>query len=193
MSHAARSRGLKSFERLYRHDPDPWQFASSAYERGRYGAMLHALGRTHYDTAFEPGCSIGEFTALIAPRCARVLASDVSQTAVEAARRRCAAFPHVAISRGVLPVDIPCESLDLIIFSEIGYYFSKADLHALGLSLFQHLRSGGEFLAVHWLGHSEDHALHGDEAARTLGEAIRSKAWKSERHEGFRIDLWSRA
>ena len=58
------------FEALYRADPDPWRFASSTYEQGRYATLLRALQRDHYEYAFEPGCSIGEFTALLAPRCA---------------------------------------------------------------------------------------------------------------------------
>jgi hypothetical protein len=48
-------------------------------------------------TPFEPGCSVGELTALLAPRCDRLLATDAFQTAVERARQRCAEFGNARI------------------------------------------------------------------------------------------------
>jgi SAM-dependent methyltransferase len=185
-----------AFERRYQLDPDPWNFAHSAYEQERYAIMLRTLGRAQYETAYEPGCSIGEFTALLAPRCQRILASDVSPSAVAAARKRCAAHAHVDITLGALPDQIAAGRFDLIVFSELGYYFSEPQLRQIGASLYERLLPAGELMAVHWLGDSPDHVLHGNVAARILGDCLTS--YQATEHierieAGFRVDLWRRA
>jgi hypothetical protein len=58
--------------------------------------------------------------------------------------------------------------------------------------LARRLVPGGEFVAVHWRGQSEDHVLHGD-AVHAIVEATLEKgcAWlKGERYPEFRLDLW---
>jgi SAM-dependent methyltransferase len=185
-----------AFEHRYQLNPDPWNFARSPYEQERYAIMLRTLGRARYETAYEPGCSIGEFTALLAARCQRVVASDVSPSAVAAARKRCAAHAHVDITVGALPDQIPAGRFDLIVFSELGYYFPESQLQQIGASLYERLLPGGELMAVHWLGHSPDHVLHGNDVARILGDCLSPHpvTKRIERiEEGFRVDLWRRA
>jgi SAM-dependent methyltransferase len=185
-----------AFERRYQLNPDPWNFAHSPYEQERYAIMLRTLGRARYEAAYEPGCSIGEFTALLAARCHRVVASDVSPSAVAAARKRCAAHGHVDITVGALPDQMPVGRFDLIVFSELGYYFPEGQLQQIGASLYERLLPGGELMAVHWLGNSPDHVLHGNDVARILRDCL-SPYPVSERveriEESFRVDLWRRA
>jgi SAM-dependent methyltransferase len=191
VSGSTRESPAEMFEALYRADPDPWRFASSTYEQGRYATLLQALQRDHYEYAFEPGCSIGEFTALLAPRCARLLATDVSATAVGAARQRCRALPQVEISHADLRViDAPGARFDLIVLSEIGYYFAADQLVRIAIGLSNQLLPGGEFLAAHWLGHSTDHVLHGDEVHATLIECMPLAQRRAERHAQYRINSW---
>ncbi|MGL6044624.1 MAG: SAM-dependent methyltransferase, partial [Sandaracinobacteroides sp.] len=57
------------FDALYRDDPDPWRFATSGYEAGKYAATMDALPRGRYGSALEVGCSIGVLTAELARRC----------------------------------------------------------------------------------------------------------------------------
>jgi SAM-dependent methyltransferase len=181
------------FEALYRAHPDPWRFASSTYEQGRYAALLQALAHAHYEYAFEPGCSIGEFTALLAPRCTRLLATDVSATAVNTARERCRALPQVEIRQADLQIeDAPDARFDLIVLSEVGYYFPSHQLAQIAIGLAHQLLPGGEFLAAHWLGHSADHMLHGDAVHATLIECMPLAERRAERHAQFRINSWIR-
>jgi trans-aconitate methyltransferase len=181
------------FEALYRADPDPWRFASSSYEQDRYAALLRALRRDYYEYAFEPGCSIGEFTVLLAPRCARLLATDVSATAVGAARARCRSLTQVKIEEADLQfIGEPRARFDLIVLSEIGYYFPADQLSQIATGLANQLLPGGEFLAAHWLGHSADHVLHGDEVHATLVECMPLAQYHAERHAQYRINSWIR-
>jgi SAM-dependent methyltransferase len=89
----------EAFETMYRQSRDPWNFATSEYERGRYRAILDALLRGSYRRAFEPGCSIGELTARLACRCDRIVATDVAPSAVALARERCRADAAAGLRR----------------------------------------------------------------------------------------------
>jgi hypothetical protein len=42
----------EAFEAMYQNGADPRSFAQSAYERGRYQAILKALGRGRYRRAY---------------------------------------------------------------------------------------------------------------------------------------------
>jgi trans-aconitate methyltransferase len=182
----------EAFERRYRADPDPWHFATSAYERERYEITLKALTRDGYANAFEPGCSIGELTALLATRCDRLLATDVSPTAVEKARQRCAEYDNVRIKCADLRTASLNAPLDLVVLSEVAYYFPVQQLEAIANRLAAALGVGGTLLAVHWLGESVDHILHGDEAHEVLLRALPLQHVTAQRHPGFRIDTWVR-
>jgi hypothetical protein len=99
---------------------------------------------------------------------------------------------NVCIRTGDLSREIPEGPFDLIVFSEIGYYFGHADLAAIAKSLAGTLTADGEFVAVHWLGHSQDHVLHGDEVHQVLVASLGLERIKNDRGPGFRIDTWVR-
>jgi SAM-dependent methyltransferase len=176
---------------MYLMSEDPWQFASSEYERDRYLASLRALGDQRFRRAFEPGCSIGILTAQLAEICDRVEALDISPTAVARARARCKDLPNVQIQCGSLPECVPPGDFDLLIFSEIGYYFSETELRSIATKLVKRVERGGIFLAVHWLGSSGDHVLDGDQVHSVLERVEGLRHLQSERHAGFRLDRWS--
>ncbi len=182
-----------AFESLYRANPDPWNFSASAYERARYRTIVDSLPRPFYARAFEPGCSVGELTAQLAPRCGRVVACDLAPSAVERARRRCAQFDNVSIECADLATQHAAGPFDLVMFSEIGYYFSAAQLGDLARDLAARLARGGDFLAAHWLGTSPDHVLHGDIVHAELLSVLPLTWLGGTRYDGFRIDAWRSA
>ena len=87
----------------------------------------------------------------------------------------------------------PDGTFDLIVFSELGYYFSADRLRAIVGRLEDRLERGGELVAVHWLGQSPDHVLSGDEVHEVLSETLACEWIGGSRHVGFRIDSWRRA
>jgi SAM-dependent methyltransferase len=180
-----------SFETMYAEREDPWEFASSQYEHDRYSATLRALADKRYHRAFEPGCSIGILTAQLARLCGCVDAMDISPTAVARARARCESLPNVRISSGSLPEMIPSGKFDLVVFSEIGYYFTEPQLHFIATKLVKQMSTEGTFLAVHWLGSSSDHLLHGDRVHDVLKATFNCEPVQSERYPGFRLDRWT--
>jgi protein-L-isoaspartate O-methyltransferase len=181
------------FEARYRASSDPWQFASSAYELNRYEATLESLSRVSYRRGFEPGCSVGVLTAALAARVEHLIACDISDTAVAFAKKRCRELSHVEIYQCDAAAAAPDGIFDLMVFSELGYYFSIDRLQAVARQMSDRLEAGGEFVAVHWLGRSADHLLHGDEVHRVLAKTLPCEWISGSRHDGFRIDSWRRA
>jgi len=183
-----------AFEAKYRDSPDPWQFAASPYEQRRYSTLLRSLTQARYSRAFEPGCSVGVLTAALAERCDSLLACDIAPTAVHLARQRCAGFSNVRIDQADLAKSVPPGRFDLIVFSELGYYFSAAVLARIIRALAKRITPGGEFVAVHWRGRSEDHVLEGDAVHAILKATLEQRyTWlKGERYPEFRLDLWQR-
>ena len=180
------------FEEKYRANYDPWKFSSSSYELTRYAEIIRVLEGTTFDSGFEPGCSIGVLTECLADRCRRLLAMDISPTAVAVARQRCAGFPNVAIVEGSLPDDLPVGSFDLIVFSEIGYYFERGVLTRIRDLLIEHLAPEGALIGAHWLGVSADHLLGGDDVHDVLRSSSALRLTASRRYDGFLLESWER-
>ena len=179
-----------AFENRYREHDDPWNYRLSSYERAKYDTTVKALSRERYVSAFEPGCSVGELTAMLAPRCDRLFAIDISPTAVKRARARCGEFNNIRVECMDLRAALPGGPFDLIVLSEVGYYFDVPTLTDLATRLNESLSPGGELIAVHWRGHSPDHILHADEVHRVLSQRLALQPAQEERHPGFRIDTW---
>jgi hypothetical protein len=177
------------FEAKYQQSEDPWHFASNGYELERYAAILRALAPARYRHAFEPACSIGVLTAKLATICDRVEASDISATAVAHASQRCAALGNVTVGCASLSESIPA-SCDLLVFSEIGYYFHPSKLRTILAECITHLEANGTLLACHWLGHSSDHIMSGDETHAIIASMPQIHLEHSERHPDFRLDRW---
>jgi SAM-dependent methyltransferase len=160
------------FEAKYKVDIDPWRFRTSDYERDKYRATIAALTKPHYRRALEVGCAIGVLTALLAPHCDGLLALDGSQTAIAEARRQCPR--NVIFEIACLPDEFPREPFDLILLSEVLYYFSAADLNSVAQLCLDALEPGGEIVLCHWLGET-DYPLTGIEASELLAAAVSPK------------------
>ena len=178
------------FNTLYAANPDPWQFATSDYEREKYAATLAALPRQRYRSGLEVGCSIGVLTHELAPRCERLLALDIADAALETARARCSSLPHVEFRRAAVPDEWPDGTFDLILLSEIVYYLDTSDVRRLADKALSSVVPGGHLLLVHWLGETH-YPLTGDEAAECFIERMRARAEPTHqaRHKAYRLDL----
>lgn len=131
------------FEALYRADADPWNFATSGYERQKYQATLQALPQDRYGRALEIGCSIGVLTDMLASRVNTLLALDVDQTTLDRAAARNAHHSHVRLERRVVPADWPTGSFDLIVLSEVLYFLSPGDVIETAVLACTDLAPGG--------------------------------------------------
>ena len=158
------------FRGVYAASPDPYGLADRWYEARKYHLSVALLPRQRYRAAFEPGCSVGVLTRMLAARCDRLMACDAVPDAVAAARARTAELPGVRVEERVMPRQWPQATFDLIVFSELLYYFDGADLNLLLKLGTGSLRPGGHLLAVHWRHPAPDHPLTGDEVHRALAD-----------------------
>lgn len=137
------------FESLYKENSDPWSFATSWYERRKYALTIASLPMERYSHGLELGCSIGELTHMLAPRCQQLLAVDCATRAVDQARRVVAEYGHVRVEQAALPHDLPDEHFDLIVASEILYYLDAEDFDLMLTGIVERLKPGGDIVAVH--------------------------------------------
>ncbi len=185
---------IDDFERRYQHDPDPWRFATSAYEGRRFDITAACVPEAGFRRGFEPGCAGGELTVRLARRGGQLVSWDGSPTIVGHARRRleAAGVENVELDVGAIPARWPTGRFDLVVLSEIGYYFDHEGLADVVRRVTECLDPGGTLLATHWLGASADHLLSGDEVHATLGAADGLVHVGGGRDPGFRIDWWRR-
>jgi SAM-dependent methyltransferase len=180
------------FERLYTDCADPWSFATSSYEAEKYAASLDVLDSPRYARALEIGCSIGVFTERLARRCDRLLAVDVSATALARARERNAASANVRFERMTLPREFPAGTFDLITLAEVGYYWNDADAESARGAIADALPAGGSLLLVHFLPKVDEYLRDGDDVHERYVRDARFALVHAARRERYRIDLLRR-
>lgn len=181
------------FEDLFAREGDPWGFETSAYEQAKYDDTLAHLPAGSIDRALEVGCANGVLTerlALVAVR--DLVATDVSATALAAARIRCAKRLNVRFLEQRAPREMPAGPFNLLVLSEVVYYWDPADVARLADWVSAGgVAPGGHLLLVHWTGDT-DYPLSADEAVdglrADLGERVEVDV--AERRERYRLDRW---
>lgn len=182
------------FEGIFAQDADPWNLASSAYEADKHGATIAALGGRHYRNALEIGCAGGVLTRRLAAWCDSLLAIDISRSALSQAQNRCSDLDNVSFRECDYPRwSEAVDGFDLIVVSEVAYYWASEDLVAAANRLRSMLHKGGDLLLVHWTGVT-DYPQTGDEATESLQRALADSVMPiaSNRTAFYRLDLWRR-
>ena len=189
----SRSLDADYFEGLYRGDADPWGFEASPYEAAKYDDTIAALGDERASAALEVGCSIGVLTRRLAGVCDRLLATELSPTALRRAQARCADLTGVEFRLARSLTDGFERRYDLIVLSEVVYYWDAGDLSRVASAIRKALLSGGRLLLVHWLGET-DYPRSGDDAVLGLASELAGlvRVELQERRAEYRLDLWRR-
>lgn len=187
------------FERMYGADDDPFQIASSWYERRKIAIVLASLAEAHYRRVWDTACGTGHLTAELARRSGYLVATDAAPRACELTRHRLVGIGTTDTSVHTLPDVIPDSAewpFDLVVLSEVLYYLSPADRQQVPLMLTNSTDpEGAEVLAVNWRHHPEDAYISGAEAIRQLDRELPSLGWRPVvRHadEDFVLNTWRR-
>ena len=180
------------FDRVYEGADDPWDLRGRWYERRKRAAVLAALPQERYRRGFEPGCAVGALTLDLARRCDELLAVDRHERPVASAGEALAGHEHVRVGRMDVPAQWPDGSFDLVVLSEIGYYFAGEDLARLAGLAVASLRPGGTLLGCHWRHPAPDHSVRGDEVHRVLGAQPELVRVVQHLEEDFALDVWTR-
>ena len=178
------------FHAIHRASADPWGVATSRYEQLKYQDTLNALPMRRYRRAFEIGCAIGILSGLLARRVDHLLAVDVAELALSRARANCAGIPNIQWRRMTIPEEWPDGTFDLVVISEVLYYFAPYDIDRIAARTQSSLREDGVVVLVHWT-HPTDLPLGGDAAAeRFLGaSAAGLSVTRQSRTPDYRLDI----
>ena len=179
------------FEQMYRNCADPWGFESSLYEQRKYAVTVASLPRPRYHSAYEPGCSIGVLTELLATRCDQLLSSDIIPPALRRAESRLRRHPHVRLEERSIPDQWPPGPFDLVVLSEIAYYFDVADLGSVIACVMGSTEQGAHVVAVHWRGET-NYPLTGDRTHEIIAETTGLLTVVHHSEEEFVLDIWER-
>lgn len=163
---ADHSIGQSYFDRMYAKSEDPWRFRTRWYEERKRQITLAALPHERYQRALEIGCSIGVLTDLLAARCEQLLAVDISPAAVEQAQRLLGSRATVRTQDAL--ADFPSGEFDLVVLSEVGYYWGATGLERALDSIRTSLTPHGVLIACHWRHPVSDYPLTGDEVHAAL-------------------------
>lgn len=145
----------KLFARRFR-TPDPWNYATSSYEKEKYERKLAILPRSPdpahppYDRVLEIGCAKGQFTCLLARAGVgeNVVGVDFAPPAVARARSHC---PRRGVEFHLMDIttELPDGEFDLVFCSEVLYYLgSLGRIRDLAERLSRKLRAGGHVVLV---------------------------------------------
>ncbi len=177
------------FESTHRRHADPWGFETRWYEERKRAVTLASLPHRAYATALEVGCSIGVLTEALSARVEDLLAVDVSQAAVDRARERVGGAAR--IERADALTEFPAGRFELVVLSEVGYYFDRAGLERVLDSVEAALADDGTLVACHWRHPVDDYPLRGDD----VHDAIRRRALTTtvlHTEDDFVLEVFSR-
>jgi SAM-dependent methyltransferase len=189
------------FETLFANDAVPWNY-ENIYEKTKYQQTLAVLPDVPIESALELACAAGDFTYLLAPRVQKLLAADISLTALEKTRKLCQKYSHVAYDK----LDYSHEEIpgkfDLIVCSEALFYLSgQPQLQQVSQKFIKALKTGGYLLMCHsncieddWENPGFDwgHAFGGKVIGETFGKSPQLQYIKEVQTPLYRIQLWQK-
>lgn len=129
--------------------PDPWHYQTSPYEQLKYQRTLEILPAREFKSVLEIGCSEGVFTEKIARIGSEVLGVDISVTALERAKQRCAHLKNVRFQHLDIVKDEIENGFELVFCAEVLYYLGKHEvLQKICAKIAQSLTDDGYLVLV---------------------------------------------
>jgi cyclopropane fatty-acyl-phospholipid synthase-like methyltransferase len=170
-------------------ETDPWRYETSEAELAKYRRTLEVCAPTPGTVALEIGCATGVFTAMLASRCASVLGVDISETAIRRGYRRVSGFTNVRFERRTVPAEFPDGSFDLIVCSDLLYYFTEHDVRAVARKIEERTSATGRVVIVN---HERPITIHPTRVFEIVADELRSFARSHDevlgRHRIVRFD-----
>lgn len=184
----AADRTIADFDAFHARHDDPWGLESRWYERRKRQLLLASLPRERFERALELGSASGATTRELAERSVSVIGVDASAVAIERARRR--GVPDgVAYQLRELPDDWPDGEFDLIVLSELAYYWSPERL-ARALDRIDACTTDDAVLVVcHWRRPIEGASQSGDDVHAVLGTRRGWRFLARHTEEDFLLDV----
>jgi SAM-dependent methyltransferase len=146
---------------------DAWSFETADFERRRFDQQIQMLSGRRYGTALEIGCGSGCLTRRLSKISDRVVALDISPSAIERARDQAQLAEGGQIefrTANIMDYDLAAEEpWDLVVFSEtiysLGWLYSMFDIAFVVATLHDAMRTDGVLLLANTYGSYDDWLL----------------------------------
>ena len=101
------------------------------------------------------------------------------------------ALSNVDLALSTLPQAPPPGRFDLIMLSEVLYYFDRDGVRDMAATVVRMARDDADIMLVHWLGPTPDYPLDGETAVRAFLAAIAAKVTviRQTRTPDYRLDV----
>jgi predicted TPR repeat methyltransferase len=182
-------RTVRHLTGLYHTHPDPWGHLTRPYEREKYARTLDVMGARRFRQGLEIGCGIGALTELLAPRCDRLTGIECVCAALARARMRMAGAPHVVLSEGAAPDDLPPIAPDLIVLSEVLYFMTAGEIDRLAAWIGRNAMPNALVIVVSWQGDTGEE-LTGRASVERFAGTLRHGEHRRTDCDGYRIDTF---
>lgn len=187
----AGQKALEFSENLWKRG-DFWELESSEYERARCARLIDVLRDARYPRALELGCGAGYFTRLLAPQTDRLVAYDISPSAIARARGAGTADTPIEFRAGNA-MDYGWRDdgpWDLVTMNEticyLGWLYSFFDVAWFAAELHAATRPGGRFLMANSMDkHGYDKLLL-PHIIRSYRDLFLNVGFSLDREEAFR-------
>ncbi|KQQ93250.1 hypothetical protein ASF62_16175 [Leifsonia sp. Leaf325] len=180
------------FEDFYAGRDDPWGFETRWYEERKRAVVLASLPREQYARTLEIGCSTGKLTEALAARSASLLGVDIAAAPLRVAGERLADSTHVELRQLRVPEEWPEGEFDLVVLSEVGYYWSRADLDTALDRAIGALSDDGTLVACHWRHPVAEYPLSGDDVHAAISARSELVGTVLHREEDFVLEVFRR-
>jgi peptidoglycan/xylan/chitin deacetylase (PgdA/CDA1 family)/2-polyprenyl-3-methyl-5-hydroxy-6-metoxy-1,4-benzoquinol methylase len=187
------------WERLFA-KPDPWNYGS-AYEQEKYAYQLAMLPPGPIEHVLELACAEGRFTEQLAARAQRVVAADISSTALQRAAERCSSHRNIEFLQLDLAAQAFPAGADAVFCSEVLYYLDETELRQVARKMADAVRPGGRIVSAHAYVLGDDRTRTGFDwghpwgaltIARTFADVPTLKLERSVRTELYQVDCFLR-
>jgi SAM-dependent methyltransferase len=150
------------FEELW-NQGDPWKLETSEFEKVKYESEIKSLGGRQYSRALEIGCGAGCFTQALSSHADRIVALDISPTAIAQAQARSLQSVDFRVAN-IMNYDPRKEGpWDLIVLNEticyLGWLYTFFEVAWLAAELFAATRRNGQVLMANTCGGVQDYLL----------------------------------
>lgn len=181
--------GIAYFDKVYTENPDPWNLEKSEYEKEKYMKTLDSLPKKRYLKGLEIGCSIGVLTNLLAERCDELLSIDLNEIALASAKARLGDRSNVTLKIGSIPDNLPKDTFDLVVMSEVGYFLNFGDLMKAKGEIKFRMTNDADLILVHWIHEVADFPLSGDQVNKCFLDDEDLKLIMSYRSPDYRLEV----
>ena len=162
-----------------RAEHDAWGYSENSFEAARFALILDVLSGVSVGRALEVGCAEGHLTGRLAAHADELIACDIVHEALDRAALQCAGVANVRFLRADVREHWPQGRFDLLVFSDVLNYFSKAEVRKVLRDSAQRVGTGGYLLFANtW----NNRWRWSTRPTYVIHQLVRSGSWETFRH-----------